>query len=52
MTRGYSGIGPHAAGPALTAYTLPRAVLLILGGVLGDRHGHAAFGSDCREMSG
>ncbi|TDU90157.1 MFS transporter [Kribbella voronezhensis] len=34
-----SGIGPHAAGLVLTAYTLPRAVLLILGGVLGDRHG-------------
>ena len=34
-----SGSGPHAAGLVLTAYTLPRAVLLILGGVLGDRHG-------------
>jgi len=34
-----SGIGPHAAGLVLTAYTLPRAVLLIVGGVIGDRHG-------------
>jgi MFS family permease len=34
-----SAIGPHAAGLVLTTYTLPRAVLLIFGGVLGDRRG-------------
>jgi MFS family permease len=32
-------IAPHVAGLVLTAFTLPRAVLLLLGGVLGDRWG-------------
>jgi MFS family permease len=31
--------GPHVAGLVLTGYTLPRAVLLLAGGVLGDRWG-------------
>ncbi|WP_433163490.1 MFS transporter [Kribbella sp. CA-247076] len=34
-----TGIAPHIAGLVLTAFTLPRAVLLLLGGVLGDRIG-------------
>ncbi|MFI7059626.1 MFS transporter [Kribbella sp. NPDC050124] len=34
-----TGIAPHVAGLVLTAFTLPRAVLLLLGGVLGDRWG-------------
>ena len=34
-----TGIAPHLAGLVLTAFTLPRAVLLLLGGVLGDRWG-------------
>ncbi|HET6291759.1 MAG TPA: MFS transporter [Kribbella sp.] len=34
-----TGIAPHVAGLVLTAYTLPRAVLLLAGGVLGDRVG-------------
>ncbi|MEV5960368.1 MFS transporter [Kribbella sp. NPDC051952] len=34
-----TGIGPHVAGLVLTGFTLPRAVLLLLGGVLGDRLG-------------
>lgn len=32
-------LGPHVAGLVLTGYTLPRAVLLLAGGVLGDRWG-------------
>lgn len=32
-------LGPQVAGLVLTAYTLPRAVLLLAGGVLGDRWG-------------
>jgi hypothetical protein len=34
-----TGIGPGVAGLVVTAITLPRAVLLIVGGVLGDRWG-------------
>ncbi|MGW7686558.1 MFS transporter [Kribbella sp. NPDC054772] len=34
-----TGIGPHVAALVLTGFTLPRAVLLVLGGVLGDRIG-------------
>ncbi|GAA1566646.1 hypothetical protein GCM10009789_20210 [Kribbella sancticallisti] len=34
-----AGFGPNVAGLVLTAYTLPRAVLLLIGGVLGDRWG-------------
>lgn len=34
-----TGIGPQIAGLVLTGFTLPRAVLLLLGGVLGDRVG-------------
>lgn len=34
-----TGIGPGIAGLVVTAITLPRAVLLIAGGVLGDRWG-------------
>ncbi|TWD80317.1 MFS transporter [Kribbella amoyensis] len=34
-----TGIGPHVAGLVLTAFTVPRAVLLLAGGVLGDRWG-------------
>jgi MFS transporter len=34
-----TGIAPHVAGLVLTAFSLPRAVLLLLGGVLGDRWG-------------
>ncbi|MEU4606845.1 MFS transporter [Kribbella sp. NPDC023972] len=34
-----TGIAPQVAGLVLTAFTLPRAVLLLLGGVLGDRWG-------------
>ncbi|TDD13344.1 hypothetical protein E1218_34640 [Kribbella turkmenica] len=34
-----TGIAPHIAGLVLTAFTLPRAVLLLLGGVLGDHCG-------------
>ncbi|TCM46071.1 MFS transporter [Kribbella sp. VKM Ac-2568] len=34
-----AGLGPHVAGLVLTGYTLPRAVLLLAGGVLGDRWG-------------
>ncbi len=34
-----TGFGPNVAGLVLTAYTLPRAVLLLAGGVLGDRWG-------------
>ncbi|GAB2636916.1 MFS transporter [Kribbella swartbergensis] len=34
-----TGIAPHVAGLVLTAFTLPRAVLLLLGGALGDRCG-------------
>lgn len=34
-----TGIGPGVAGLVVTAFTLPRAVLLIAGGVLGDRWG-------------
>jgi MFS family permease len=34
-----AGFGPHVAGLVLTGYTLPRAVLLLAGGVLGDRWG-------------
>ena len=32
-------LGPQVAGLVLTGYTLPRAVLLLAGGVLGDRWG-------------
>jgi MFS family permease len=32
-------LGPHVAGLVLTGFTLPRAVLLLAGGVLGDRWG-------------
>ncbi|WP_165546395.1 MFS transporter [Kribbella soli] len=34
-----TGIGPRVAALVLTGFTLPRAVLLLLGGVLGDRIG-------------
>ncbi|WP_432884027.1 MFS transporter [Kribbella sp. CA-245084] len=34
-----TGIGPQVAALVLTGFTLPRAVLLLLGGVLGDRIG-------------
>ncbi|GAA1548257.1 MFS transporter [Kribbella hippodromi] len=34
-----TGIGPQIAALVLTGFTLPRAVLLLLGGVLGDRIG-------------
>ncbi|MDX6261217.1 MAG: hypothetical protein QOH84_2905 [Kribbellaceae bacterium] len=34
-----SALGPHVTGLVLTGFTLPRAVLLIAGGVLGDRWG-------------
>lgn len=34
-----TGISPRVAGLVLTGFTLPRAVLLLLGGVLGDRIG-------------
>lgn len=34
-----TGIGAHVAALVLTGFTLPRAVLLLLGGVLGDRIG-------------
>ncbi|WP_410786530.1 MFS transporter [Kribbella sp. C-35] len=34
-----TGIGPRVAAFVLTGFTLPRAVLLLLGGVLGDRIG-------------
>ncbi|MFI5709965.1 MFS transporter [Kribbella sp. NPDC051620] len=34
-----SALGPHVTGLVLTGYTLPRAVLLLAGGVLGDRWG-------------
>ncbi|MFF0265766.1 MFS transporter [Kribbella sp. NPDC004536] len=34
-----TGIGPRVAALVLTGFTLPRAVLLLLGGVLGDRLG-------------
>ena len=34
-----TGISPRVAGLVLTGFTLPRAVLLLLGGVLGDRFG-------------
>ncbi|HET6742319.1 MAG TPA: MFS transporter [Kribbella sp.] len=34
-----TGIGPQVAALVLTGFTLPRAVLLLLGGVLGDRLG-------------
>jgi MFS family permease len=34
-----TGIGAHVAALVLTGFTLPRAVLLLLGGVLGDRVG-------------
>ncbi|WP_328330848.1 MFS transporter [Kribbella sp. NBC_00382] len=34
-----SALGPHVAGLVLTGFTLPRAVLLLAGGVLGDRWG-------------
>jgi MFS family permease len=32
-------LGPHVAGLVLTGYTLPKAILLLAGGVLGDRWG-------------
>lgn len=32
-----SGIGPQVAGFVLTAFTLPRAIFLLAGGVVGDR---------------
>jgi MFS family permease len=34
-----TGLGAHIAALVLTGFTLPRAVLLLLGGVLGDRIG-------------
>jgi MFS family permease len=34
-----SGIGPQVAGLVLTAFTLPRALFLLAGGVVGDRLG-------------
>ncbi|GAA3572066.1 MFS transporter [Kribbella ginsengisoli] len=34
-----SAFGPHVTGLVLTGFTLPRAVLLLAGGVLGDRWG-------------
>ncbi|TDO54588.1 hypothetical protein EV643_101378 [Kribbella sp. VKM Ac-2527] len=34
-----SGIGPQVAGFVLTAFTLPRAIFLLAGGVVGDRLG-------------
>src|SRR6185503_13435563 len=34
-----TGIGAHVAALVLTGFTLPRAVFLLLGGVLGDRIG-------------
>ncbi|MEU4190265.1 MFS transporter [Kribbella sp. NPDC026611] len=47
-----TGIGPRVAGLVLTGFTLPRAVLLLLGGVLGDRVGPRRLLLTCSAVVG
>lgn len=47
-----TGIGPQVAALVLTGFTLPRAVLLLLGGVLGDRIGPRRLLLGCSAIVG
>ncbi|MFF0339451.1 MFS transporter [Kribbella sp. NPDC004875] len=47
-----TGIGPRVAALVLTGFTLPRAVLLLLGGVLGDRIGPRRLLLTCTAIVG
>ncbi|NUR96962.1 MAG: MFS transporter, partial [Kribbellaceae bacterium] len=47
-----TGIGPRVAALVLTGFTLPRAVLLLLGGVLGDRLGPRRLLLTCTAIVG
>jgi MFS family permease len=47
-----TGIGPRVAALVLTGFTLPRAVLLLLGGVLGDRIGPRRMLLGCSAIVG
>ncbi|WP_371405808.1 MFS transporter [Kribbella sp. NBC_00662] len=47
-----TGIGPQIAALVLTGFTLPRAVLLLLGGVLGDRIGARRLLLGCSAIVG
>ncbi|HZX05972.1 MFS transporter [Kribbella sp.] len=47
-----TGIGPRVAALVLTGFTLPRAVLLLLGGVLGDRIGPRRLLLSCTAIVG
>jgi MFS family permease len=47
-----TGIGPQVAALVLTGFTLPRAVLLLLGGVLGDRVGPRRLLLGCSAVVG
>ncbi|MEV4265052.1 MFS transporter [Kribbella sp. NPDC049584] len=47
-----TGIGPQVAALVLTGFTLPRAVLLLLGGILGDRIGPRRLLLGCSAIVG
>ena len=47
-----SALGPHVTGLVLTGFTLPRAVLLLAGGVLGDRWGPRRVLLTCYSLLG